>query len=182
MTHPQFTNGRFESSRIWTNAFWWFNEWFEKKRIKRINNSKKIKINPIQLKMCITEYKRKSFRESAKKGNFLLRFLSWSFCYNKSHDIHIILFNSWFCGQISPILSSKQVQCVTIEFRQGPIYVVNSQLSRPPTRYKSSTSIYYDHFKLLLWDTLTKWSTLFVNVHRKKCVRIPIPAVKRPLV
>ena len=108
LTHPQFTNGRFESSRIWTNAFWWFNEWFEK-RIKRINNSKKIKINPIQLKMCITDYKRKSFRESAKKGNFLLRFLSWSFCYNKSHDIHIILFNSWFCGQISPILSSKQV-------------------------------------------------------------------------
>ena len=80
-----------------------------KKRIKRINNSKKIKINPIQLKMCITEYKGKSFRESAKKGNVLLRFLSWSFCYNKSHDIHIILFNSWFCGQISPILSSKQV-------------------------------------------------------------------------
>ena len=32
------------------------------------------------------------------------------------------------------------VHCVKIEFRQGPIYVVSSHFSRPPNRYKSSTS------------------------------------------
>ena len=32
-----------------------------------------------------------------------------------------------------------ELQCVTIEFRQGPIYVVNSHFSRPPNRHKSST-------------------------------------------
>ena len=32
------------------------------------------------------------------------------------------------------------VQCVTIEFRQGSIYVVNSHFSRPPNRHKSSNS------------------------------------------
>ena len=32
------------------------------------------------------------------------------------------------------------LQCVTIEFRQGSIYVVNSHFSRPPNRHKSSNS------------------------------------------
>ena len=31
------------------------------------------------------------------------------------------------------------IQCVTIEFPQGPIYVVNSQFSRPRSRHKNST-------------------------------------------
>ena len=40
------------------------------------------------------------------------------------------------------VYSSKaiKVQCVTIEFRQGSIYVVNSHFSRPPNRHKSSNS------------------------------------------
>ena len=36
--------------------------------------------------------------------------------------------------------TDSHVQCVTIEFRQGSIYVVNSHFSRPPNRHKSSNS------------------------------------------
>ena len=36
--------------------------------------------------------------------------------------------------------NDKNIQCVTIEFRQGSIYVVNSHFSRPPNRHKSSNS------------------------------------------
>ena len=34
----------------------------------------------------------------------------------------------------------QYIQSVTIEFRQGSIYVVNSHFSRPPNRHKSSNS------------------------------------------
>ena len=33
-----------------------------------------------------------------------------------------------------PVQILLHLQCVTIEFRQGPIYVVNSHFSRPPNR------------------------------------------------
>ena len=38
------------------------------------------------------------------------------------------------------IKATSNLQCVTIEFRQGSIYVVNSHFSRPPNRHKSSNS------------------------------------------
>ena len=42
--------------------------------------------------------------------------------------------------QRNPTIGLCVVQCVTIEFRQGPIYVVNSNFLRPSSMCKSNIS------------------------------------------
>ena len=74
--------------------------------------------------------------------------------------------NQWkFWTQISWEL----IQCVTIEFRQGPIYVVNSHFSRPPNRHKSSNSTkpFWPIFTISESFQMRYCMTLYLKGHQK---------------
>ena len=64
---------------------------------------------------------------------------------------------------------NKQIQCVTIEFRQGPIYVVNSHFSRPPNRHKSrnSTKPFWPIFTISESLQMRYCMTLYFKRHQK---------------
>ena len=63
----------------------------------------------------------------------------------------------------------SKVQCVTIEFRQGSIYVVNSNFLRPSSMYKSSISTKPSRVLFRITDSfpMRYCITLYLKGHQK---------------
>ena len=61
--------------------------------------------------------------------------------YNDNDMSYICVMLQCFITLLAPnAMLVQHLQCVTIEFRQGSIYIVNSHFSRPPNRHKSCNS------------------------------------------
>ena len=74
-----------------------------------------------------------------------------------------------FSLNVKDYTKCMKVQCVTIEFRQGPICVVNYHFSRPPNRHKSSNSTkpFWPIFTISESFQMRYCMTLYLKGHQK---------------